>query len=153
MTDIDWKKVAEEALYHLRCVSGSRNSFTADANSRLWDAHNRLKSLRTPEVEEMHQKAVEFLKCYDHLAKEVEIKKFTFYWLNGKKEVLKGESQIDALNKVGYGQGAIKALDFCSEGECDQYVWKFDETMKKDRWINKQYLESKYILDPTPLED
>jgi hypothetical protein len=33
-----------------------------------------------------------------------------------KKEILEGLSPTDALNKTGYGQGALKALDFYTDG-------------------------------------
>jgi len=51
------------------------------------------------------------------------MKNFTFYWLTGKREVLKGNDQADALNKAGYGQGAVRALDFWAHGDNNDYVW------------------------------
>ena len=51
------------------------------------------------------------------------MKKFTFYWLDGKRSVLEGAGPADALNKAGYGQGAIAALDFHAEGDNDEYFW------------------------------
>jgi len=72
-----------------------------------------------------------------------ETPKFTFYWLDGEKEVLKGDNPTDALNKAGYGGGAMPALDFFSYGECDQYVWMFDSDQKINRWVNKAYTKEK----------
>ena len=38
--------------------------------------------------------------------------KYKFHWLTGKEEILSGRSAADALNKAGYGAGALRALDF-----------------------------------------
>lgn len=51
-------------------------------------------------------------------------KQFTFYWLDGKKEILTGMSPLGCLNRAGYGAGAMRALDFCVEGDNNNYVWK-----------------------------
>ena len=37
---------------------------------------------------------------------------FRFYWLDGKVEELRGRGAADALNRAGYGNGALRALDF-----------------------------------------
>lgn len=37
---------------------------------------------------------------------------FRFHWLDGKVEELRGHGAADALNRAGYGQGAIRALDY-----------------------------------------
>jgi len=49
--------------------------------------------------------------------------KFTFFWLDGKREVLEGADSADALNRAGYGAGAVRALDFFAHGDNDNYVW------------------------------
>lgn len=57
---------------------------------------------------------------------------FTFFWLDGSREVLKGETPTDALNKAGYGRGAIKALDFYGYGDDNSVVWnKAEKAWKK----------------------
>lgn len=60
------------------------------------------------------------------------IKTFTFYWLNGKREILKGTSPDNAVNKAGYGEyvrgGAMRRLDFFVDGDNKEYEW--DETRK-----------------------
>lgn len=53
-------------------------------------------------------------------------KNFTFYWRDGTREVFEGDTAEDALNRAGYGRGAIRALDFHSHGDCTEYMW--DET-------------------------
>lgn len=61
------------------------------------------------------------------------MKTFTFFWLGGKRDVLPGETPEDAMNKAGYGQGALKALDFHAEGDNQQYEWSGNSwTTRKD---------------------
>ena len=50
--------------------------------------------------------------------------KFTYYWRDGRREVLDGDDPADAMNKRGYGNGALRALDFYSRGENDEYHWE-----------------------------
>lgn len=51
-------------------------------------------------------------------------KKFTLYWLDGKKNTVTGFSIADAMNKAGYGAGAVRALDFYDEGNSlGSYGW------------------------------
>ena len=54
------------------------------------------------------------------------MKKYTLYWLDGKREVVEGNSISDAVNAAGYGYGALKALDFWAEGDNDEYRWDED---------------------------
>lgn len=51
------------------------------------------------------------------------MKSFTFFWLDGKREVLKGDFAADAAIKAGYGNGAFSALDFWAEGDNKDYKW------------------------------
>lgn len=51
------------------------------------------------------------------------MKTWTFYWLDGKREVLTGETPAGALNHAGYGRGALRALDFYAQGDRGGYVW------------------------------
>lgn len=50
-------------------------------------------------------------------------KKRTFFWLDGKCQVLNGNSVADALQSFGYSAGALHALDFVVSGDCHDYVW------------------------------
>lgn len=53
--------------------------------------------------------------------------KFTFYWRDGKHETLDGTDPANALNNAGYGNGALRALDFYKKGKHnDEYA--FDRT-------------------------
>ena len=57
-----------KTIDHLRCVLGSRNSFTPEARDHLYrftNQENETVSYRTPEVEKMHREANDFLKCYE----------------------------------------------------------------------------------------
>ena len=56
------------------------------------------------------------------------MKTFTFYWLDGQKDVGKGHSVADAFSRLGYGGGALAALDFYSEGsDDDEYYFNKEE--------------------------
>jgi len=61
---IDYKKYYEQAMKHLQAVTGSRNSFAPEVYEVLFDSE--VKRWRTPEVEEMHKNAVEFLKDHNY---------------------------------------------------------------------------------------
>lgn len=37
---------------------------------------------------------------------------YIFHWRDGKDETLTGETAADALNRAGYGRGAVAALDY-----------------------------------------
>lgn len=65
----------------------------------------------------------------------MENKSYRVYWRDGKSEVLNGNSISDAFNRVGYGRGALGALDFYGEGEEAHYEW--NTTTKK--WDQKKY--------------
>lgn len=56
---------------------------------------------------------------------------FTFYHLNGKREVLQGDDPQDAWTKAGYGAGAIHAIDFYVNGDDRSY-----ERVDKE-WVRK----------------
>ena len=40
---------------------------------------------------------------------------FVLYWLDGKVEEIQGYSIADAFSRAGYGNGAIRALDYWEE--------------------------------------
>jgi len=70
------------------------------------------------------------------------MKEFTYFWLTGEKEVLRGNDVADALNKAGYGQGALRALDFWAHGNSHDYQWnkisqKWDMTEEAKKRIFK----------------
>lgn len=40
------------------------------------------------------------------------MKRFKFFWIGGKTETSKGDDMVDAFRRLGYGMGAVKALDY-----------------------------------------
>ncbi len=44
-------------------------------------------------------------------------KTFTLHWIGGKTEVVKGETIATAMTAAGYGGGAVRALDYYSDGD------------------------------------
>lgn len=56
---------------------------------------------------------------------------FTFYWLDGKRDVFQGADVAAALNGAGYSMGALAALDFYAKGNCTDYFWD----KEKHDWI------------------
>lgn len=59
------------------------------------------------------------------------LNKFTLYWLGGKSQVVEGGDIADAMNRAGYGGGAVRALDFFASGDKKGYEYNAE---KKD-WI------------------
>ena len=55
---------------------------------------------------------------------------FTLFWRGGRRDVLSGDSVSDAMNKAGYGVGAVAALDFYADGENTEYMW-----LKSKGWV------------------
>lgn len=49
--------------------------------------------------------------------------KYTFYWKNGRREVLEGNDVIDALMKAGYSAIDLKRLSFYTPGENEDFSW------------------------------
>lgn len=66
---------------------------------------------------------------------------YTFYWLTGEREVFEGDSPGDALNKAGYSQGALRALDFWAHGERNDYQWNKDERV----WV--RFIDNEILFD------
>lgn len=61
-------------------------------------------------------------------------KSWAFYWLTGQREVLTGVTVADALNRAGYGAGALRALDFY--GDADQAdAWAWDPDTRN--WVKR----------------
>lgn len=50
-------------------------------------------------------------------------KKFTLFWMGGKREVVVGADISDAFTKAGYGSGAMAALNFHATGDNNEYKW------------------------------
>lgn len=53
-----------------------------------------------------------------------EKKVYTLFWLTGNSEIVEGDTISEALNGAGYSAGALRALDFYSEGDkIGDYSW------------------------------
>lgn len=48
-------------------------------------------------------------------SKGITMKTFKLFWLDGKEEIVKGTDIANAMNKAGYGAGALAALDYYEE--------------------------------------
>lgn len=51
------------------------------------------------------------------------VKKFTFFWCTGHRDVYEGETAFDAFKKAGYGNAALGAVDFWAEGDSQAWKW------------------------------
>ena len=61
---------------------------------------------------------------------------YTVYWLDGKKSTLstaEGSSIATAFQEAGYGNGAVRAVDFYVNGKDDSYDW---DSVKRE-WVKK----------------
>jgi hypothetical protein len=57
---------------------------------------------------------------------------YTLFWRDGKREVVHGTTAADAMNRAGYGAGALPALDFHARGDNHDWEWDAD---KRD-WVS-----------------
>lgn len=58
---------------------------------------------------------------------------YTLFWLDGKAELVKGKTSQEAFKKAGYGSGAVKALDFMTDGDQkNKYTWDGRRWKKKE---------------------
>lgn len=48
---------------------------------------------------------------------------FIFYFLSGNCEKSEGNSVSEAFSKLGYGSGAVSALDFYDQSNDQEYQW------------------------------
>lgn len=56
-----------------------------------------------------------------------ESKIFTLYWRTGRREIVHGKDPADAMNRAGYGGGAVRALDLYAEGDNHEWEWRASE--------------------------
>lgn len=62
----------------------------------------------------------------EHEKSKGNLKPFTLFWLNGRREVVFGHTAANAMNGAGYSSGALAALDFWKAGDSNEYVWNDD---------------------------
>ena len=49
---------------------------------------------------------------------------YTVFWRDGKSELMEGANITDAIRNSGYGNGALRAIDFYTEGDKrNEYAW------------------------------
>lgn len=48
---------------------------------------------------------------------------YTFFWLDGKREVLLGFTPQDAIESAGYGSDAFSILGFWANGDNHDWDW------------------------------
>jgi hypothetical protein len=60
------------------------------------------------------------------------MKTFTFYWRDGSRDVLSGADPADALNRAGFGAGAVRALDFHASGDNQEWEWRDKDWRPKE---------------------
>lgn len=66
------------------------------------------------------------------------MKTFTLFWLSGTTELVEGNDPADAMTKAGYGNGALRALDFYSEGDKrEEYGWDKENRTWRSKMINQ----------------
>lgn len=72
---------------------------------------------------------------------------YTFYWLSGQREVLKGNDPADCMNKAGYGAGALPALDFYANGDDHSYEWKKRDGQhgRPNEWVRKELVSAQSV--------
>jgi hypothetical protein len=59
--------------------------------------------------------------------------KFTLFWLDGKREVVTGETIADAARRAGIQRGALQVIDFYENGEDDSWEWNSE----RRSWVQK----------------
>lgn len=64
------------------------------------------------------------------------MKTYTLFWLTGNVELVKGNTPEEAMTLAGYGNGAVRALDFYGEGDIrNEYIW--DSNIRSWKQIKK----------------
>jgi hypothetical protein len=74
------------------------------------------------------------------------VKQFTLYWLDGKHQVVTGETIEQAFTTAGYGAGALKAVDFYIDGDNHEYDWNKEQRS----WVRKEPI---ITVTPKPTDD
>lgn len=59
---------------------------------------------------------------------------YTIFWLTGDTQIIKGDKPHEAMNNAGIGAGALRAMDFYTEGD-QRDKWEWDA--EKRTWLKK----------------
>lgn len=54
---------------------------------------------------------------------KIEPNTYTLYWLDGVREVIRGDDIAQAFVNAGYGDGSLRAVDMWRWGNDTEYVW------------------------------
>lgn len=68
---------------------------------------------------------------------------YTYYWNDGKREVLSGETLAGALNDAGYPANTISNLNFFVKGDNKDFYWDVSLT----NWILTHQARQRYQLE------
>lgn len=145
-TQVDIDNISDSgagAIYKLRAVKRSDGRWASVIRcgvngDLLWE----MNTVYTISAEAIAVAKAELLKMitesFEPVAskpvnKDQSEKYFTLYWINGKRNVIKGTDIADAFSRVGYGAGALPALDWYDEGVTDTHRWN-NETKA---WIKR----------------
>lgn len=71
------------------------------------------------------------------------MKEIHFFWLTGSVETLIGNDPSDALNRAGYSNGALGALDFYTRNSNAKELWHWHKDEKK--WVSLEFVP--FILE------
>lgn len=75
---------------------------------------------------------VDYTKNLESKNGSTAVKKFTIYWLDGRRDVIEGTSIEDAFRKAGYGGGATAAIDWYDNGDTNTH-----DFIKGQGWVRK----------------
>jgi hypothetical protein len=59
------------------------------------------------------------------------MQKYTFYWKNGKRRVLRGTTTTDALRRADLAPEAINKVEMVFKGDNKEYKWL------NNRWVKR----------------
>jgi endogenous inhibitor of DNA gyrase (YacG/DUF329 family) len=121
-----------KTTYHKVFCSNRKTNNTTDMNETLNDALETVLDLaRNHAITEDEFESTNYIEDFfvnhvfdDDDGEETEFK-FTLYWLDGKREVITSPVNdiARAMTLAGYSNGVVRALDFYTSGDDDNYFW------------------------------
>lgn len=67
---------------------------------------------------------------------------FTLYWRGGKRQVVTGDTIDAAFTNAGYGNGAMRALDFYASGDDTKYTYNQATHSWDAHWLTNKDLNN-----------
>lgn len=114
------------------------------AEMRLFEAHHCGKNPHTKQLNSttgeyvypsVHDAFIGWLSKAEYIKQQAE-KQYTLYWLDGKRQVVKGPTIAAAVTSAGYGQGAMAAMDFYEHGDNHEYEY-LNKRWERKTWERK----------------